>query len=115
MSCYLHGLDPRVVLCRELFEDEVGVLVDAHEVAGLQLLRLDEPDHGQEVRLPGRRLDHRALACDDSDIIQLALGRSAEHHQSDIALREHKKARLLQAGPSGRGQPFVDIERRVVL
>ena len=60
---YLHGLDPGVVLCGELFEDEVGVLVDAHEVAGLQLLRLDQTNHGQEVRLPRRRLDDRALAC----------------------------------------------------
>ena len=61
---YLHGLDPGVVLCGELFEDEVGVLVDANEVAGLQLLWLDEPDHRQEVCLPSRRLDHSALACD---------------------------------------------------
>ena len=68
MTPYLHGLDARVVLCGELLEHEVGVLVDAHEVAGLQLLRLDQADHGQEVRLPRRRLDHRALACNKRSV-----------------------------------------------
>ena len=60
---HLHGLDPRVVFCGELFQDEVGVLVDANEVARLQLFRLDQTDHGQEVRLSRRGLDNRAFAC----------------------------------------------------
>ena len=60
---YLHGLDPRVVFCGELFQDEVGVLVDANEVARLQLFRLDETDDRQEVRLSRRCLDNCAFAC----------------------------------------------------
>lgn len=58
----LHGLDSAIVLCRESVEDQVRVLVDADQVAGLEGFGVDEADEGQEDGLSRRRLDHGRLA-----------------------------------------------------
>lgn len=59
---YLHGLDPRVVLRRQLVEDEIAVLVHSDQVLRFEVLRLDQPNYGQENRLPRCRLHHQRLA-----------------------------------------------------
>mmetsp|Transcript_22237 Transcript_22237/g.63223 ORF Transcript_22237/g.63223 Transcript_22237/m.63223 type:complete len:267 (-) Transcript_22237:49-849(-) len=59
---HLERTNARVILRRQLLQDEVRVLVGPDQVAGPQLVRADQPDHRQENRLPGRRLDHHGLA-----------------------------------------------------
>lgn len=56
-------LDARVVLRGQRVQDEVRVLVHAHQVAGLERVGVDEADDGQEDGLPGRRFQHHRLAA----------------------------------------------------
>mmetsp|Transcript_16790 Transcript_16790/g.40142 ORF Transcript_16790/g.40142 Transcript_16790/m.40142 type:complete len:433 (-) Transcript_16790:29-1327(-) len=57
---HLHGLDAGVEFGGKLFEDEVRILVRAHEVRGLELVGIHEARHGKVNRLTGRRLDDGA-------------------------------------------------------
>lgn len=59
---HLHRLDARVKLGGQRLQDEVRILVDADQVARLELVGGDEADDGEEDRLARRRLEHDGLA-----------------------------------------------------
>eukprot|EP00983_Pelagomonas_calceolata_P045129 1139574-Pelagomonas_calceolata.AAC.5 len=59
---HLHGLDPGVILRRQGIQDEVRVLVHAHQVPRLQGVGIHQAHHGQEDGLSGGRLQHNTLA-----------------------------------------------------
>ena len=59
----LHRLHTRIILGRQRVQDEVGVLVDAHQVARLEFVRVNQTDDGQEDGLPRGRLQHHSLAA----------------------------------------------------
>lgn len=54
---HLHSLDSAVVFGWQGVEDEVGVLVDSNQVAGLQLLVIHQADERKENGLPSRCLN----------------------------------------------------------
>mmetsp|Transcript_31688 Transcript_31688/g.75269 ORF Transcript_31688/g.75269 Transcript_31688/m.75269 type:complete len:334 (+) Transcript_31688:294-1295(+) len=88
---HLHGLHPGVVLRRERVEDEVAVLVDSHQVARLKRLRVHQPHHWEEYRLPRGGLQHNALPLalavevHIGAILLLVLVRGDVQHLHDIA------------------------------
>mmetsp|Transcript_18578 Transcript_18578/g.53053 ORF Transcript_18578/g.53053 Transcript_18578/m.53053 type:complete len:395 (+) Transcript_18578:636-1820(+) len=53
----LHGLNSGIEFFRQLFQDEVGILVGADEVGRLQLLGVDETRNWEEDGLPRGRSD----------------------------------------------------------
>ena len=57
----LHGLDAGVEFGGELLEDEVGVLVGAHQIGGFEVVHLDEAGNGKVDGLSGRCADDGAL------------------------------------------------------
>ena len=61
-----HGFDARVVFCGEGVEDEVGVFVDADEVARVKGGVVDEADEWEEDGLAGGGFDYGGLAYSGS-------------------------------------------------
>mmetsp|Transcript_12381 Transcript_12381/g.28676 ORF Transcript_12381/g.28676 Transcript_12381/m.28676 type:complete len:366 (-) Transcript_12381:216-1313(-) len=51
---YFHGLDTRIKLGRKLFQNEIRILVGAHQIAWLEFIRIDQTRHRQENRLTRR-------------------------------------------------------------
>ncbi|XP_038120729.1 uncharacterized protein LOC119770260 [Culex quinquefasciatus] len=62
---------------RKCLQDEVRVLVYAHQIVRLEFLWINQAKHGQNVRLPCQSLDYGALA--------LPLG--VQHHHRSVVLR----------------------------
>mmetsp|Transcript_6297 Transcript_6297/g.18868 ORF Transcript_6297/g.18868 Transcript_6297/m.18868 type:complete len:332 (+) Transcript_6297:939-1934(+) len=59
---HLHRLYTAIVLGGKRVKDEVRILVDAHQVAGLELVGVHQPNDRQEDGLPRAGLEHHALA-----------------------------------------------------
>ena len=54
---HLHRLNPRIIFRRKSVEDEIGVFVDADEIARFELFVVDEADERQEDGLTSTSLD----------------------------------------------------------
>mmetsp|Transcript_3316 Transcript_3316/g.13274 ORF Transcript_3316/g.13274 Transcript_3316/m.13274 type:complete len:286 (+) Transcript_3316:326-1183(+) len=77
---HLHGLHPRVVLSRQLLQNQVGILVGAHEVVRLELVRVHQARNRQENSLPRRGPEDGALLLAGPLVILV--------HRASIFLRQ---------------------------
>lgn len=57
-----HGFDSRVVLSRQLIEDDVRVFIDTHQLSRLEFDRVDESWYWQEYCVACACLDDDSLA-----------------------------------------------------
>lgn len=75
----LHGLDPRVILSRQLLQQNIGVLINANQLSRPEFRRIDKSRHREEDGIPGAGLDDNAfilgflIQIDLSLIIDLGL------------------------------------------